>query len=209
MARTQGARNAHYDARRRELLDMLRERLARPDAPHPSYRELAQACGVAQTTLRHYFGSRDELIVAVLAAWRERGEEIFGHLAEPSGPLRKSIRDLLEFHAQGHRISELRQLHRVALTEGLRSSAIGPQVVSMLLEPGVDAAATRLRGHISRGEMRACDPHVAAFVLLAPTTMAFIQQQDLAGRPVRPSGLRKLVAAQVDEFVTAYGTPPS
>lgn len=209
MPRTPGARNADYHRRRAELLESLRERLARPDAPYPSYRELAQACGVAQTTLRHYFGTRDELIVAVLSAWHETGGEVFGHLAQPSGPFAESIRDVLAFHVEGHRLAVLRQLHRVAFAEGLRSSAIGPHVVDMLLEPAVQAVSARLRAHVARGEMRDCDTRLASFVLLTPVTFAFLQDRDLGGRAETCLDIDALVTMQADEFVTAYATRSS
>ncbi|OCC23320.1 hypothetical protein MB02_11840 [Croceicoccus estronivorus] len=69
MARKTSAQNrrpAHTLARRREILDITRQIITENGFENIRMRELAKRCGVAVTTLYNHFGSRDELIAAVL-----------------------------------------------------------------------------------------------------------------------------------------------
>lgn len=204
MARTKGARSAHYLERRAELLERLRERLARADAPYPSFRELVEASGVGQTTLRHYFGGRDAVIAVVLGAWKERGAGIFQHLTQPSGSFEQSVFDALAFAVEGHRLDELRQLHRVGLAEGLRSSTLGPAVVDSLIEPMLGALAARLEAHVRRGEMRAVDIRGAALSLISPVLVAFLHQADLGGAAEHHFDIDGFVRQHAEGFIAAY-----
>ena len=204
MARTRGAKNTEYEERRSALLDRLRERLARPDAPYPSYRELADACEVSQTTLRHYFGRREHLVTEVLAEWTKRGREVFEHLATPSGSLSQSVEDLLGFVVVGQRLPELRQLHRVGIAEGLRSSSLGMACVDFILEPALQAIEVRLARHMEASEMRQSDPRAASIELLAPVLIVFMHQEDLGGRARRPLDIDAFVSEHATRFIAAH-----
>ncbi|MBA4491603.1 hypothetical protein [Paracoccus sp. S1E-3] len=77
--RRHGTRNAGYEQRRAELLDRITERLCDREVGWPTLRELAAAAGCSVSTLKHYFGRRDQIVAAALhrvaaqhVAWRER-----------------------------------------------------------------------------------------------------------------------------------------
>ncbi|WP_431804584.1 TetR/AcrR family transcriptional regulator [Microbacterium sp. bgisy203] len=61
-------------ARRQEILDRAIEVFARRGAQRTSLRAIAQEVGVTHAALTHYFGSLDELLVAVYRESEERGE---------------------------------------------------------------------------------------------------------------------------------------
>src|SRR5262249_41625247 len=54
------------DRRRRELLDSLIEAFAKDGIGGRSLREIADAVGTRHRMLLHYFGSRDELLLAIV-----------------------------------------------------------------------------------------------------------------------------------------------
>lgn len=60
------------EARRGELLDALIEAFARGGIGTRSLREVAEAVGTSHRMLLHHFGSRDELLVAVVEAVEAR-----------------------------------------------------------------------------------------------------------------------------------------
>ncbi|MCX4588218.1 TetR family transcriptional regulator [Streptomyces sp. NBC_01549] len=55
-------------ARRRQILDAALDAYGESDRRIPSLRQIADRVGLSEKGLTHYFGSRDELLVAVLAA---------------------------------------------------------------------------------------------------------------------------------------------
>ena len=75
--RPRGARNARFEQRRAELLERLRARLCQRDAMRPTLRELATAAGCSVSTLNHYFGKRNDIVLAVFAQSGERGQGQF------------------------------------------------------------------------------------------------------------------------------------
>lgn len=60
-------------ARRQEILDRAIEVFARRGSKRTSLRAIAEEVGVTHAALKHYFGSLDELLVAVYRASEERG----------------------------------------------------------------------------------------------------------------------------------------
>ena len=52
-------------ARRRQIVEMAIERFAERGVESASMRDIATAIGISHTALRHYFASRDELLVEV------------------------------------------------------------------------------------------------------------------------------------------------
>jgi AcrR family transcriptional regulator len=67
-ARTTRGRYAKGIAKREQILQVALEVIARHGYRHTSVRELAQAAGLSEAGLLHYFGSKEELFEAVLRA---------------------------------------------------------------------------------------------------------------------------------------------
>ena len=67
-----------FEARRAELLARLRARLTDRGAGQPTLRELAVAAGCSVSTLAHYFGRRNDVVLAVFA---RVAEDTVGSLA--------------------------------------------------------------------------------------------------------------------------------
>lgn len=204
MARVKGAHNRSFEDRRRELAERLRLRLADPEAPYASFRELARAAGVGVTTLRHYFPDRETLVAEVIRIHAPGGERHLAYLREPHGPFADSIRDAAAYIALGLMQPVVRQLHEIGLGEGLGRPGVGSVYLAILLEPMIEALESRLQAHVSAGEMRPGDLRTAAVGLAAPVLLAQLHQRALGGETTRPLDLEAFLAAHVEAFVRGY-----
>ena len=205
MPRKKGTRNKRYEIRRRALLDQITERLGRTGAMHASWRELAAAAGVGLATLSHYFGKRDDVILAVLEDTQAQGEAPLQVLATPTGPFESSIRDALDHLAEGFRSGGVGTIIAVGLAEGLRHPTLGPAFIDKSLEPIIQAAAHRLAVHQARREMRTgCDPRTAALALISPLLLAFLHQKDLGGEEGHPLDITAFTTQHAEAFVRGY-----
>ncbi len=211
MGRAKGSRNKDFESSRREIAaSVVRHAL---DAPGeiPSFRELARIADVTPNALRHYFPSRDAVLVAALAESRREGEV---HLERAAGagaatpPLARSLREYLEHFVMGFTFG-VGHLIAFGLGAGLSNVAVGPAFVDSILEPTLAALESRLALHAARGELKPCDLRLAALSLLSPVLMGLIHQQPLGGSTCRPLDITKVAEEQVRVFVMAYGEVPS
>lgn len=203
MVRTRGAVSADHDAKRAELLDRLLGRLTRHGETRPSLRALAEAAGVSVPTLRHYFGSREGAVEAVLEKVEKDGAVHLERAAEAGPDLRTSVRLFLEDAAFGLTRTPLGDAMAAGLAEGLLMPA-GPAYVDHLLEPTLKALAKRLSAHQERGQMREANPRHAALILFAPLFLACQHQRQLGGQRNYPLDLTAFVEELTESFVRAY-----
>ena len=77
--------------RRRELLDAVIAAFAGGGIGRRPLRELAEAVGTSHRMLLHHFGSRDELIVAVVQEMDRRQAVFLGELPRPGRRLRGDV----------------------------------------------------------------------------------------------------------------------
>ncbi|MFO1427045.1 MAG: TetR/AcrR family transcriptional regulator [Steroidobacteraceae bacterium] len=212
MARTAGARNADFEARRSALIAKARERLSLQAGEPPSFRELALAAGVRVATLRHYFGSREQLIKAVFTHYLQAGER---HLertrasaAAGSDDLEASLKQFLTRVVQGWNNGFVGSLHRIGLSEGLRNPRTALDYLVDVLEPTLQALEVRLRKDVEAGVIVECDTRHAALMLLSPLLLALLHQNDLGGTRCRPLSLPALIDEHVRVFARAYRVSP-
>lgn len=205
MGRVAGARNSDYDERRAELAMLVRARLAEQQGHSPSFRELALAAGVSVATLRHYFGSREQLVKAVFAIARATGER---HLTRArtveANDLAQSVKVFLQAVVGGWTHGQVGTLHRIGLSEGLRNRSTGPDYLVDILEPTLQALERRLAQHIETGAMASADTRHAALMLLSPIVLALLHQHDLGGTRCRPLDMQALIDEHVTVFARAY-----
>jgi AcrR family transcriptional regulator len=206
MSRTAGARNHDYAQQRKSLILKARERLSARETESPSFRELAAAAGVSVSTMRHYFGSRQDVISAVFEASQPAAAVHLDRGRTPSsGDLAESLREFLTNVARAWTHGAVGALHRIGLAEGLRSGEAGLKYLNDVLEPTLQALEQRLTAHIARGEMIDADTRHAALMLLSPVVLGLLHQHDLGGTRCRPLDLTTVVGAQVEVFVRAFG----
>src|SRR5262245_55622726 len=96
MSRPMGRRNADYAQERQTLVERLRPALLKPGGSELSFRELAASAEVSPATLRHYFGSREQLISEVLVELRRVGlPHLHAAATQPIEGVRNSLEWLL------------------------------------------------------------------------------------------------------------------
>ena len=205
MSRPKGARSAAYDEKRRLLLGRISARLVQRDGARPSLRQLAEAAEVTVPTLRHYFGTRSEIVRAVFQAYREFGEPHLQRESKPTGPLRKSVHDYLTSLAGALMHRGVGEIFAVGLLEGLLHEELGPESLSYIIDPSVDALAARLREHQARGEMAEADVRNAALILIGPVLLACQHQKQLFGARDHPLDVAALIDDLTETFVRSYG----
>lgn len=213
MARTKGARNADYEAKRRELLGRLLPRFVDRAQGRPSFRQFAAAAGVTMPTLKHYFGDRSDVVAAVLEDYRRQGEGRLQLISQPAGDFETSIHDFAQELVDGLQASagpvRLGDVVSASLAEGLMDPEISPIALSCILDPAIEALERRLRAHIARGEMwETTDVRAAALALLAPILLAVLHQDQMQGAGRHPIALPDLAQEVAAAFVRAYRREP-
>jgi AcrR family transcriptional regulator len=205
MSRPIGRRNADYAQERLNLIERLRPALLQPRGSELSFRELAAAAEVSPATLRHYFGTREQLIAEVLAELRRAGlPYLHAAATHPIEGVRASLEWLLRQVVMGWRM-RVGAIHSLALAAGLEHDKLGPAYVNEVLEPTLQAAEARLARHVSTGELEQCDLRHAALELLSPLVLGLLHQQNLFGARCRPLDLEAFLQDHLSRFLRAYG----
>jgi AcrR family transcriptional regulator len=141
-------------ARRQEVLDVALDVLAANGLRHSTLQEIAERVGLTRPGLLHYFGTREDLLVAVLQARHERdseqGSRLGGSLAdhvvhgvlaqhETPGLVRLDAAMAAEATDPTHP-AHLYFRGRSRALEGLYVTAIEREIEAGLVDPDVDAA---------------------------------------------------------------------
>lgn len=210
MARPKGARDSDYEEKRATLLQRMMMRVMRRETARPSLRELAEAAGVTVPTLRHYFGSRSDVVAAVLEAYLGMGRARIATASEPVNGFADSVRDFALSLMRGLRHAgpvRLGDAFAVGLAEGLLDPAIGPAALRFLVDPAQQALQRRLDTHVARGEMIAADTRAASLMLLSPILIAVLHQDQMGGESCNPLDLEAAVMEISAAFIRAYARP--
>jgi AcrR family transcriptional regulator len=173
----------------------------------PSLRQLASAAGVTVPTLRHYFGDRSDVIEAILAGYREAGEQRLRAIAEIRLPFDESIHEYgraLLAAVRAPRPVKLGDVFAVSLAEGLLDGRIGPAALEHVVDPSLEVLQARLAGHIEAGEMIPTDTRAAALMLLSPLLLVILHQHQMGGADCSPADLDAIAHEVCTAFVRAY-----
>jgi AcrR family transcriptional regulator len=205
MGRPAGSRNPDFESRRGVLLQATLERLGEPGGTRASFRELAASAGVSVATLRHYFGTREQLIEAVLAWCHVAGQRYLLEVATgPLEPVGESLSRLLSRIEEGFRRG-LDRIHAIGLAAGMREPVLGPAYLREVLDPTIEAVEARLARHIVRGDLRPGDVRHMALSLVTPPLLALLHQGALGGCGTRPLSYKAFCADHLNGFLRAFG----
>src|SRR5579859_4782148 len=89
------SRPTTLDERRAEILSAAVRVLSRDGLAETTTRKIATEAGVNQAMLRYYFGSKDDLLFAVLQEMMRLTNEIVREVASTRGSIRETIADSL------------------------------------------------------------------------------------------------------------------
>jgi AcrR family transcriptional regulator len=206
MGRPLGTRNPDFETTRATLMAALQKRLATAEGIRTSFRQMASAVGVSVATLRHYFGTREGVIAALLAQWHEMGQTYMLEVATgPLPPVRASLVGFLSYFELGFR-DGLEEVHAIGLAAGLREPTLGPRYLCDVIDPTLECVEARLARHVARKELRQEDVRTMALALVSPALLVLLHQGPLGGKQTRPLDWETFVTAHVDGFLRAYGT---
>ena len=207
MGRHSGSRNSDFEQTRKTLLSAVRERLRADGGLKTNFQELAATAGVSTTTLRHYFGSRQGLVKAILEHDLTEGAPYLLATAT-QGPLtlRESLEDFAMNLRVGFEFGVLRS-HELGLSEGLGDQLVGPAYLNNVLEPTILATESRFSRLIAVGAMPPCDVRIAALTFLSPLLLAAMHQRALGGCELRRLDMEAFSQEHIERFLKAYNTP--
>jgi AcrR family transcriptional regulator len=176
------------------------------DDTRPSLRQLAAAADVTVPTLRHYFGTREAVVEAVLVEYRRMGHPYIKLIREPEGDLGHSVLSFLNYMlSMLIDYPFLGDVFALGFVEGMFSHKLGPVCLTTLVDPMIEAVEARLMAHQARGEMIATNARFAAMSLTAPVLMACHHQNQMYGRKLRPIDFQDMIEGLASAFVRAYG----
>jgi AcrR family transcriptional regulator len=187
-------REAQAQERRAQLLETALALFAEKGLDATTMRDLAEAAGVAQGLVYHYFRSKEELFYAVIEQYNPL-PEIRELMATIAG--RPADQALSELAARGY---ELMRSKRLLLRVVLREALTHPGVlgrVSALREQGFALLASYLEERVAAGELRPHDTAVAAISFLTPIFV--LNLLDLPGEP--------FLSAMVDNLLRGIAAP--
>ena len=177
------------------------------DGPGASFRDLAAACDVSPSTLRHYFTDKDALVDAVFAWLARQGEPyLVNAVVDVPADLETSLRGFVGELLLGWRAG-VGRIHAFALKAGLSNARFGPAYVERLLEPTLQVVEARLACHVANGTLPACDLRAAALSFVSPVFLALLHQDDLLGVRCRPLDVNVFVDEHLRRFLRAWGPP--
>jgi AcrR family transcriptional regulator len=207
MGRHSGSRNSDFEQTRKALLSAVRGKLRANGGLKTNFQDLAFTAGVSTTTLRHYFGSRQGLVKAILEHDLSEGAPYLLSAAT-QGPLtlRESLEEFAMNLRMGFEFGALRS-HELGLSEGLGDQLVGPAYLANILEPTIFATESRFSRLIAAGTMPPCDVRIAALSFLSPLLLAVIHQNSLGGVEMRHLDLETFSQEHIERFLKAYSTP--
>lgn len=172
MGRPPGSRNADYEAKRTALAERVAATLAANPAGHTSLRELSRAADVSVSTMRHYFGDRDGVVIAAIehlgaTTTAELNAQVCDLSQEdPIARLHAYMRCVCKAWTQG----TLGRAHAVGAAEGLYSP-IGLAYREHLMAPLHELSLTVIGAIEDEGLASFRDRDQAASALLSPLCM--------------------------------------
>ena len=196
MARPRGSANKDSEARKRQIAEDIWQAMRRSKGKPLSWRKMAEVAGIGPATLAHHFGTRDEVVAAILEIKRQQGAAPLATLATPtSHDLETSLRDALEHLILGLSAFDVGDLVSLGLAESMHHQALGPQFVAQGLEPILEGFEERLRAHRDDGAVDSgADLRAAALMLACPILVTYLHQVPLGGRTQVPTDLSALAA---------------
>jgi AcrR family transcriptional regulator len=152
-------RDQQAEERRQQILDTALTLFAQRGFENTTIKDLADAIGVAQGLVYHYFRSKDDLLFAIL----EEGTFIpaLRRLLTVS-PDRPAV-DVLEEVARD--FSDFLVERGLMLRIVLREAQTNPRVAAIrqrMIGAGVDLLSSYLEARVRAGELRPHDPRIAA-----------------------------------------------
>ncbi len=180
MPRPAGVRNRDFEEKKRVLIEALTEFALGSDLRRPSLRQFAQAAGASEPTLRHYFGDRQGVVVAILETIGRRGRPLWDTIATPSPSPGEALREYYRVSHAGMRHGGFIRAHAFGIIEGVADPHVARAYLEHVLEPALRAVSRKFSATpgapTDEKALRA-----ASLVALAPLLVLGLHQDLLGG----------------------------
>jgi AcrR family transcriptional regulator len=180
MPRPSGRRNPDYDVKRDRLAYELADFVLNGPSVRASLRQLAHGCGVTEPTLRHYFGDREDVAIAILTELGRRAAPIIAAVGASAPSAEAAVDAYVELSILGVRNGVFARAHSFGIIEGVADDRVGRAYLEHLLEPSLVAVERRLSPHIAP-DIGDAGRRAAALMLFAPLLVGVIHEQLLGG----------------------------
>ncbi|MDX2234352.1 MAG: hypothetical protein NW200_07625 [Hyphomonadaceae bacterium] len=185
MPRPAGRRNPDYAEKRARLVQELCDYVLRMPPTRPSLRQMAQVCAVSEPTLRHYFGDREDVAIAIIEELGVRARPIIDAVETETASAAQAVESYIELSLIGVRNGAFARAHCFGIVEGVADPRVGRAYLTALLEPSLAALDRRMAPHVG-GAARQPMARAAALQLFAPLLLTVIHQQLLGGEDAAP-----------------------
>ncbi|WP_084420483.1 TetR/AcrR family transcriptional regulator [Henriciella litoralis] len=172
MPRPVGIRNQDYDEKRLALVDAMLEYVEQPSTTLPSLRQLAIAAKVSDAALRHYFGDRRGVIVALIERIKEKTDGLRQGLQLPATSIEAAVTDYIAVAAQLGEDATYLRWHVFALREGMLDPEVFLEYERLLYHPAIDAVASRFYESPGGPDVYEAAQHGAELLISAAMAMA-------------------------------------
>ncbi len=197
------------EAKRQEILQAANEVFRKTGYERASMDEISAQVGCSKATLYSHFASKEELLYVVLTETTDPDFLATYATLKPGSPIRPTLRQFGERLLTLLYSAELQSLRRLVIAEAGRSD-IGKRCYELGPAHSIAAVTEFLRNATTEGQIRKCDPRLAAMHLhglLEAEWLYPILFQTLS-RPSREQ-IRTAVDNAVIVFLSAYGTGDS
>jgi len=185
MPRPAGVRNRDFEKKREVLLDTLTEFALNDDLRSPSLRQFAIAARASEPTLRHYFGDRRGVVIAILGHINKRGLPIWDVVRTPSSDPASAVEEYFRVTRAGMVHGGFARAHAFGIIEGIADEAVGQAYLEHLLDPALEAVRAKLTD-TPGGTISAENGRAAAFMMLSPILVMTLHQHLLGGQERTP-----------------------
>ena len=172
--------------RKQDLLEIL-SATAVSDRDGPvSLRQFAIRAGVSEPTLRHHFGDRRGVVIAILNYFAQQADPFLTLSAQSGETLEEAISGYTQLALGGFENALFIQAHAFALVESIHDPEVARAYLEIIIEPSLRAIETRLQPHLSsKGYDENAIRH-AALCLYSPSLFTALHQTLLKGQQARP-----------------------
>ena len=193
MPRPVGVKNKDFVEKRQALQGKLTDFALNSDLRRPSLRQFAIAAGASEPTLRHYFGDRKGVVIAILQEIGTRGSSLWSMISTPSSDQETAIVEYFRVSEAGMRHGGFVRAHAFGIIEGIADEMAGRAYLENVLEPALQAIAEKLR----KTPGAPTDPaalKAASFAALSPMLVISLHQDLLGGHQTDPISAEDLFA---------------
>jgi TetR/AcrR family transcriptional regulator, cholesterol catabolism regulator len=194
-------------ARREQLLEVALDQFAEKGAAGTTIREIAQAAGITEGLIYHYFPSKKALLEAVVERYSLDREVATMFPAVAHLPVREALAAIVQ------RFYEVLQQNRTFVTMVFTDAHRDPELAEALegvALRGFDAALEFMNERIARGELKPHDAQVSLRVLHHAIVWFFLSQATCETKlpPMAPEAFLRGVVEVVLDGVAAQPPEP-